>query len=81
MNRTDHRGFAVEFALTLALSATVAFTGSPVGVANAISRASVVTPGSSTSRSLSHRTSSLKITFGPSPLVHERAAIHSRNYS
>ena len=47
----------------------------------ATSRASVVTPGSSTSRSRSHRTASWKTAFGPSPLVHDRAATHSRSCS
>jgi hypothetical protein len=39
----------------------------------------VVTPGSSTSRSRSHRTASVKMAFGPSPLVHDRAATHFRS--
>src|ERR1700716_4058711 len=43
------------------------------------SRVSVVTPGSSTSRSRSHATASVKIALGPSPLVHDRAVTHARN--
>jgi len=43
----------------------------------ATSRASVVTPGSSTFRSRSQVIASRKIAFGPSPDVHARAATHS----
>jgi hypothetical protein len=45
----------------------------------ATSRASVVTPGSRTFRSRSHPTPSVKIAFGPSPDVHDRAATHAAN--
>jgi hypothetical protein len=45
----------------------------------ATSRASVDTPGSSTFRSRSHPTPSVKIAFGPSPDVHDRAATHAAN--
>lgn len=45
----------------------------------ATSRTSVVTPGSSTFRSRSHPTPSVKIAFGPSPDVHDRAATHVTN--
>jgi hypothetical protein len=44
----------------------------------ATSRVNVLTPGSSTSRSRSHPTASMKIAFGPSPDVHDRADIHPR---
>jgi len=45
----------------------------------ATNRTSVLTPGSSTSRSRNHPTASVKIAFGPSPDVHDRAATHARN--
>lgn len=45
----------------------------------ATSRANVVTPGSNTLRSRSHPTPSVKIAFGPSPDVQERAATHAPN--
>ena len=45
----------------------------------ATSRVKVVTPGSSTSRSRSHPTASVKIAFGPSPDVHDLAATQARN--
>src|SRR5664280_3236087 len=44
----------------------------------ATSRVNVLTPGSSTSRSRSHPTASMKIAFGPSPDVHDRADTHPR---
>jgi len=43
----------------------------------ATSRASVVTPGSSTRRSRSQATASVKIAVGPSPVVHARASTHA----
>jgi hypothetical protein len=45
----------------------------------ATSRASVVTPGSSTFRSRSHASPSVKIAFGPSPVARDRAATHPEN--
>ena len=44
----------------------------------ATSRASVVTPGTSTFRSRSHASPSAKIAFGPSPVARDRAATHRR---
>lgn len=41
------------------------------------SRASVVAPGSSTRRSRSQPTAPSNFAFGPSPVVHARASIHS----
>ncbi len=45
----------------------------------ATSRASVVTPGSSSFRSRSHASPSAKIAFGPSPVARDRAATHPEN--
>jgi hypothetical protein len=45
--------------------------------ARATRRASVVTPGSSTSRSRNQPIASLKIARGPSPVIHARASSHS----